>query len=231
MHFPSGSVRFRRIGRRLVMLAVGMELATAGIVLTSLSGLGTSPLSALPWVLSVLWECSFGTTVFLFNLLFILLQAVLLRRRFPIANLLQLPNVFVYSVFIDINMQLFGGLAADGLSGRIVLLLSGVLALGAGIFLQVRSKTVVQPGEGLVLALAAVTRRPFGTMKVVNDVFFVSLALAVSLVAFGEPVGAREGTLVTALLVGTIVRFLNGILPDGERDAAGSDGVKAKPAG
>ena len=54
-----------------------------------------------------------GTTTFACNLLFLLLQRILLRRRLGIAELLQIPAVLIFSVFIDFWMHLTGALVTD----------------------------------------------------------------------------------------------------------------------
>lgn len=212
------TMRTAHLGRRLCMLVAGIELATLGITLTTLSGLGTTPISSLPWVLSNILPLTFGTTTFIVNLLFLLMQLLLLRRRFPPANLLQLPNVLVFSAFIDFNMKLLGPYAPSGWTGGLLASLLGNLVLAVGIVLQVRSKTIVQPGEGLVVALAAVSRRPFGTMKIFNDVTLVALSAVLSWSVLGGVVGIREGTLLSAVLVGLFVKAIGRILPAGGRE-------------
>lgn len=100
------SGRFSHLCRRITMLVIGMEFATFGISLTAVSNIGTTPISTLPYVLSKIFPLSFGTTTFILNVIFVVLQALLLRSRFSILNLLQIPAVLVFSAFIDLNMHL-----------------------------------------------------------------------------------------------------------------------------
>ena len=90
----------------------------------------------------------------------------------------------------------------------------GNLALAVGIILQVRSKTIVQPGEGIVLAFATVFHRPFGSVKVVNDIVLVIIAAILSYAALGSFVGLREGTAVSAIMVGFLVKAMTAFFPD-----------------
>ena len=90
----------------------------------------------------------------------------------------------------------------------------GNLVLAVGIILQVRSKTIVQPGEGIVLAFAAVFHRPFGTVKIVNDTVLVVIAAILSFAVLGSFVGLREGTAVSAVLVGFLVKAITAFFPD-----------------
>ena len=170
------SGRFSHLCRRITMLVIGMEFATFGISLTAVSNIGTTPISTLPYVLSKIFPLSFGTTTFILNVIFVVLQALLLRSRFSILNLLQIPAVLVFSAFIDLNMHLLQPYSPNNWWLSAALSMFGNLVLAVGIILQVRSKTIVQPGEGIVLAFAAVFHRPFGTVKIINDTVLVVIA-------------------------------------------------------
>lgn len=208
------SGRFSHLRRRITMLVIGMEFATFGISLTAVSNIGTTPISTLPYVLSKIFPLSFGTTTFILNVIFVVLQALLLRSRFSILNLLQIPAVLVFSAFIDLNMHLLQPYSPNNWWLSAALSMFGNLVLAVGIILQVRSKTIVQPGEGIVLAFAAVFHRPFGTVKIVNDTVLVVIAAILSFAVLGSFVGLREGTAVSAVLVGFLVKAITAFFPD-----------------
>ena len=138
-------------------------------------------------------------------------QVALLRKRFNPLNLLQIPSVFVFSVFIDISMHILGGVGGMNYIAALLLSLVGNLLLAIGIVMQIRSKTLVQPGEGIVLAVSVTVRKPFGYMKICNDVSLVALAALMSWFVLGEIVQVREGTLISAVIVGLLVKFIDGL--------------------
>lgn len=201
------SDRLSHLCRRIAMLVIGMEFATFGISLTAVSNIGTTPISTVPYVLSKIFPLSFGTTTFILNVFFVVLQALLLRSRFSILNLLQIPAVLVFSAFIDLNMHLLQPYSPNNWWLSMAMSMFGNLVLAVGIILQVRSKTIVQPGEGIVLAFAAVFHRPFGTVMVV-------IAGILSVAVLGSLVGLREGTAVSAILVGFLVKAITAFFPD-----------------
>lgn len=125
------------------MLVIGMEFATFGISLTAVSNIGTTPISTVPYVLSKIFPLSFGTTTFILNVFFVVLQALLLRSRFSILNLLQIPAVLVFSAFIDLNMHLLQPYSPNNWWLSMAMSMFGNLVLAVGIILQVRSKTIV----------------------------------------------------------------------------------------
>ena len=62
---------------------IGVLINSFGIALITKGALGTSPISSVPYVLSLQFSSfSFGMTTFLINSIFILIQIVLLKKNF-----------------------------------------------------------------------------------------------------------------------------------------------------
>ena len=115
--------------------------------------------------------------------------------------------------------------------GCIVKRLLGNLFLAFGIYWQVASKTIVQPGEGMVLAFSVVLRKSFGTVKVWNDVTLVLLAAVLGFVCLGHVVGVREGTVVSAFLVGFLIKGIAALRTKwGAKSEAKKDGIDSTGA-
>ena len=76
--------------RRYTLFLTGVILSATGIAFITRAGLGTSPVSGLPFVLSLITSISMGTYTFLFNMTFLMLEAIL-RRKFTIQQALQIP--------------------------------------------------------------------------------------------------------------------------------------------
>ena len=91
---------------RIFMLLFGTACASFGIALTTTSGLGTTPISSVPWTLTAITGLSFGTTTFLINLVFYVTEVLLLGKSMPKWNILQIPAVLVFGAFIDLSMAL-----------------------------------------------------------------------------------------------------------------------------
>ena len=196
---------------RVLRLFVGMFLAAFGISTITTAGLGTTPISTLPFVLAVLSGYSFGQTTFLVNVVFVIGQFMLLGRKLPWWNIFQLAAVFVFSAFIDLSMFLIAALKPESWGGQLLMSLAGNLFLALGIVLQISSKTLVQPGEGIVLAIAVRLQRSFGDIKVRSDIVLVCLAAILGFGCSRSFIGLREGTLISALLVGFLVKKIQGI--------------------
>lgn len=202
---PRQAVTPKRL--RLPLLVVGMAFSAFGISLIAATALGSTPISTIPLTLTAITGISFGTTTFIVNALFVVIQALLLRRNFRIRNLLQLPSVLVFSVFIDFSVRLLSGFEPASWTSAMSFSVLGTLLLAVGIILQIRSQTVVQPGEGLVLSVSLTFKKPFGDMKVLTDVMHVVTAALIGWAVLGRIVQIREGTLVSAVLVGLFVKL------------------------
>lgn len=118
------------------------------------AALGTSPISSLPYVLSLRFPLSLGGFTFIMNLLFVAAQFALLGREMKPIQLLQLAVNAVFSLAIDLSMALLGWLEPVSLPARLVSLLGGCVILAFGLAVEVAPNVLVVPGEGIVRALA-----------------------------------------------------------------------------
>ena len=91
--------------RRYSMFFAGVPICAAGIALITRAGLGTSPISSIPFVLSLITPPTMGVYTFVFNMLFLACEALLLRR-FTALQALQIPATLVFSACIDLALDL-----------------------------------------------------------------------------------------------------------------------------
>ena len=182
-----------------------------GIALVTNAQLGTTPISSVPYVIARIFGISMGTGTFCINVLMLLAQIPLLGKTFRARQFLQLPCVFVFSLFIDLGLWLSHAFIPEAWLMRMAMTLTGCVIMAFGIMLEIASSTTVIPGEGFVLALAYRTRLPFGNLKVINDVTLVCIAALLGWLCLNGIEGLREGTVVTAVLTGVFIRFFSRI--------------------
>ena len=191
----------------------GVLLNAFGVALITKAALGTSPISSLPYVLSLRFPVTLGQFTFLMNMLFILAQVLLLRKDFRPVQLLQVAVKVVFSLFIDVSMGLLSWMEVGVLPMRLLALAVGCAELGFGISVEVAPRVLMVPGEGIVQAIAVVTGRQFGNVKTAFDATLVSTALLLSLLFFHQLQGLEIGTIFSALAVGRFVNLYNRRLP------------------
>jgi uncharacterized protein len=194
---------------RYVIFVVGLLLMGLGVSLITKSSLGTSPISSVPYVLSMVYPITLGQLTFLLGLLFFLAQIIILGKDFPKEQILQLFVGPFFGFFIDFGMNIFGFVHPDFYVEKIIILLLGCLILALGVYLQVAAGVIVNPGEGIVRTIADKTGREFGIIKISFDSTLVFIAVVLSLCTFGQIKGLREGTIISAILVGYITKIFS----------------------
>lgn len=199
---------------RLVWFSAGILINSFGIVLITKGALGTSQISSIPYVLSLqLPSISFGMFSFIMNMVYIVLQALLLRRQFKPIQLLQIVVHVVFSASIDVFMAMLSFYAPQQLFTRVLSAVAGCIVLAFGISVEVAPDLIMVPGEGIVAAISKVSGRRFGSVKVVFDVTLILIAALLSWLFFGNIVGVGVGTLLSAVSVGQFVNLINRHVP------------------
>lgn len=160
----------RNFALRCAAFAGGVVINSFGIAFITKAALGTSPISNLPYVLSLYFPLSLGEFTFIMNVLFIAAQFALLGRRINPVQLLQMAVNLLFSAAIDVSMSMLSWLSPEGWPARCVSLLAGCVILAFGVALEVAPGVLAVPGEGIVSALSQRTGVRFGSMKVIFDV-------------------------------------------------------------
>jgi uncharacterized membrane protein YczE len=130
-----------------------------------------------------------------------------LRKEFPKKQYLQIFVTLLLGFFIDLSMILLSPVKPALYIQKILVLLTGCAVLAFGIHLQLRADVLINSGEGLVRAIAKKTGKPFGNIKIIFDLTLAVSACIISLFEFGMIKGLREGTLISAILVGFLTKF------------------------
>ena len=194
-----------RFLKQYFFLILGLFFMGLGISLVTRSMLGTPPISSVPYVLCLSYPVTFGELTFVFSLVFLLGEILILRGDFEKRQYLQVFVGFFLGLFVDTGMFLTTPVQPVSYPEEITVLLCGCVILALGIYLQVSSNAIMNPGEGLVKAIATKTGKRFGIVKVAFDSTLVSGAAAISIITLGSIQGLREGTVISAALVGYII--------------------------
>ncbi|MBQ9411800.1 MAG: cytidylate kinase family protein [Oscillospiraceae bacterium] len=209
--------------KRVPLLVLGLFILALGVGLSTKSGLGVSPTASLAYVLSQIFPLSMGTFTTLINVVYALIQVLILRRNYHPSRLLQLAVVFLFGYFTDFALKLVSPIEVTGYPLRLALCVVACAVMGFGIFLEVKANVIVMASEGAISAVAAATGKEFGQIKIINDLTCVALSLIISLIALRAVVGIREGTVIAALLVGTFTQLYNRHIHLFDRKTAAED--------
>ena len=204
--------------RRYVSFVFILFIIAFGTSLSIRANLGSSPISAPPYVLSLVpgMPLTMGQLTIIMHVFFILSQIVLLRKEFDKLQFTQILVSLLFGFYTDLTMWLTGFLQVPfdinpltGYSLRFAELLIGGALLAFGIACEVRCDSLMLAGEGFPLAIAKFLHQDFGKVKICSDTGLVGLGVLFMYVFMGhwdwKLVGL--GTLFSMFYVGYMVRF------------------------
>ena len=193
--------------RRLLIYCVGLFLIAMGISISAKSSLGVSPVNSVPYTISLLTgiEQGFCTTIFFILLIFV--QFLISPKNFSPFAFLQIICSFVFGWFVTLsNLCLSFIPAPEDYLLKMIFIIISLFFIAVGVFMYVNSDFLPLPGEGVMLAFSKRTGVSFHICKIGFDCSVVVIAAIISLLARGELLGVREGTIIAAVFVGVIIK-------------------------
>jgi len=209
--------------KRIIIYITGLTLIAIGVNVSKLSGLGISPASSVPRACEVAWGFTLGTTIIIVYCILVLLQLLILRKDFKWINALGVLVGVVFGYLVDLTGidpnapgHLMAGFPRPGsYPVRLIYLVASILIIGVGVYLYLKPLLVPMPAEGLAAAISKKTGRNFGDCKTIVDTSMITIAILIQILFLGgfesflhEPVIVREGTVISALCVGQVVKAL-----------------------
>ncbi len=217
---------------RYLVATLGLFLVGFGVALTIVANLGTAPLSCVAYVFNLRFpSVSVGTFILAVNMIYMLVQILVLRKRFKLKYLMQIPASVLFSYLVDLSLWMLAWLHPEGLFLRIVLTLLAGSVTAVGVCLEVLSDAWMLSAEMTGSAVAEVSGKKFDNVKIAMDTLMVVIAGAVAWIFFGTPFGAGEfhnvgdvllsrapgvviglGTLIMAFRPGFLMRYFQPFL-------------------
>lgn len=194
--------------KRIFVYILGMFIMAMGVVFSINSGLGVSPVNSLPYVVHYVSGASLFICVTLIFAFYVLLQIIILRRKFKWKNLTQLIFSTIFGFFANFLADLLAPLTIPTYAGKLVMLAISIVLISIGLFLYLQADIVPMPMEGLTLTIAERMGKPFHIIKIIVDIASVAVGVLISLVATGRLNGIREGTIIAAILVGRVTGWI-----------------------
>lgn len=191
---------------------LGVMISGLGVAFSTRAGLGATPISSLPWVLTFVTPLSYGTLTLLINVFLVLAQVAILRKRFSWFQWLQIPATALFGFCIDLGMWISSPLETSIYPLQIAMLVLGAFILAGGILLQIRSNFLCIPGDALVKVISQEFSLPVSRIKISLDGSLTLIAIFTSFLSLGEVVGVREGTILSVFLVGSFIGLISRFL-------------------
>ena len=222
--------------KRYAFLITGLIIMAFGVAFSKKAALGASPISSIPFVLKPIAGLDIGIATTIVNALIVLLQVIILRKKFKWINLLQIPVCAVFGYICQFAEWCLGGIQLQtGLGAALcwqnwLTCIAGIVLVAFGVSMEVTANVITLAGEGLALALCQVQNKiRFRFIKVIVDVSLVLIAVALSFIFLNTLYtdSVYFGTAAAAVCVGLIAGQFNRFMkPLGNR-IFGTDTVKS----
>lgn len=199
-------IREENYAIRFLVYIVGLFIMTLGISLSVKSNLGVSPVSSIPYTITCITGLEMGKATILFHIVLVVMQILILRKAFQMKNLLQVVVGVIFGYFTTFSNYLFSFLPTpEHMTVLLLLMLGSTVLIAVGIFFYLPADIVPLAGEGAMKAVSDTMHIAFNKVKVGFDISMVVISLISCLVALGTLGSVGVGTIIAAVLVGSVL--------------------------
>ena len=193
---------------RIVIYICGIFLLALGGVLAIKSNLGASPVSSLPLSISKVSSISLGTAAAILFIIYVGIQILILRNDFKIIQLLQI----IFAILFGQIMNFFNAIININVENfyiRILICILSFFVTAFGVVFTITANIVPVAPDGLAQAISKRMNIDFGKAKIYFDCVVVILSVLILTLNNKGLDGLGIGTILSALLVGRIVAYIN----------------------
>ena len=224
---------------RCIIYFFGLLIMTLGVAVSVKSELGVSPVSSIPYTMTCVWGIEMGKATIVFHAALVLVQVILLRRKFQLKNLLQIPVGVLFGYMTTFSNHLMTFLPDPGnIYIRLGMVVISTVLVAIGLFFYVPADIIPLAGEGVMLAISKVADKAFSTVKIAFDVTMVVISLITCLILIHSLGSVGIGTVIAAVMVGMVLKLITKLFGEARdrrfrigryaaKPAAVSDGAKA----
>ena len=215
-----------KIVKRVLIYLAGLFVMTIGIAISVKANLGVTPVSSVPYTITCVWGLEMGKATILFHSFLVLLQIILLRKKFKIKNLLQIAAGIVFGYFTTFCNWCVSFLPTpENIVLRICMVPASTLFIAFGIFLYLPTDIMPLAAEGVTQAVSQVSGIKFSKVKIGFDVSVVTVSLITCLIFIKGMGSVGIGTVIAAVLVGTELGIISKLTEKRNNKAGGSKGA------
>lgn len=197
--------------KRYALFIIGLFVASMGVAFSTKAGLGTSPVSAIPYSVSLVnTSLSFGGWLNVLSLLQITVQVIIVRKNVKYLEIvIQTALAFLYGYMTNFSCFLIRNMEANSYFTQFLIMIASCFILALGIWIQLKGNVAMLPGEAMNRAISQATGKKYENIKILFDVLYIVIAAGICFIWVGELRGVREGSVIAAVLVGTVIKWYN----------------------
>ena len=203
-------MNFLENSKRVINYLLGLWCITLGIGFSIKSNLGSTPVSSIPYTLNLVWGIEIGVATFMFHVLLVLIELVVLRKDFKVKHFLQVFAGVLFGYFTSFSVGLMSFIPdPTNIVGSLALTVLSIFAVAFGLFLYVPTSIVPLSVDGVTQALAIGLNKDFSKTKIAYDITLVVISLVLCYVFLGVVGGSVGiGTILSAIFVGIVLRYI-----------------------
>lgn len=194
--------------KRILLFLSGLFIFALGTSVSITANLGISPVSSLPYVLSMITKIDQGIMQMAIFLIFIVLQLIILNKDFKKEDLIQVPVALASGLVLTFWNTILGNYRPESYILRFATLLVSIFLISIGVAMMITSRFSPAPPDAFCIAVSKKTNIPVHKVKNVLDVSFVAFSSILTFLILGKVVGIREGTVISALSIGPVLGIL-----------------------
>lgn len=163
MQFSGEELTFKRVFNYIF----GLYLITLRVAFSIKSGLGSAPVSSIPYAMDLIWLINIGVATFIFHAVLVLIEWILLRDDFKRKHFLQVFVGVLFGVFTSFSVSLMEFIPpADTFLLALLMSILSIFFIALGLFFYVPTNIIPLSVEGVTQAIAIVSNKPFPKVKV-----------------------------------------------------------------
>ncbi len=194
---------------RILLYCVGLLLMAFGVAFSVNSNLGVSPVNSLPYVVSLVLKVDLGRCVIGVFVCYMAVQILIKRKNYQWFNLTQLIFSTIFGYFTNFTKSLLSGFVIPTYFGQLLMMAISIVLVALGVAIYMDVKLVNMPMEGMTLAISdCFPNVEFHKIKIIVDCSSVAIGILLSVICMHGLYGIREGTVLSAVLVGKILPVL-----------------------
>ena len=193
--------------KRFVLYVVGLFFLALGVSLSIRANLGVSPVSSLPYAMSLTTGITIGVTTIVAHVLYIMIQVLLTKKFEWKGALIQLMIAFLFGFFINTSLALVNWALppAETILLQALYLFVSLFLVAGGLFGYSNANFTLMPYDELTKVISSVFKMPFGKAKIIGDVINVIVAGAICLIFLSSFGSIGVGTIAASVSIGKIL--------------------------
>ena len=115
----------------------------------------------------------------------------------------------MYGYLTNLSVWLIRNICVTSYTARFAFMLLGCAILALGIWIQLKGAVAMLPGEAMNRAISKVSGFRYENVKIFFDILYITVSSVICLIFIGKLKGVREGSIIAAVLVGSIIKLYN----------------------